>query len=495
MHIMKCLDKKQSPLILGVAMLLASSSSIFAADVTINYSEFSKSPSIGKGGGQTDPNLVSTYGAASFFVKYVAELTSDKKNNSEGKVTFMPGPEADAGLRAKNALRSGVQYSNGKTASNPTWNFIYNSVPFGMTFEQTKGFFYEKQGNADKTGLELAQDILDHRATPTTQIFFPIVGGNMQGSGYFTEPVGTPQCNKGDKDCKAYGTGVGLKGLCEHKWKLRYLPPSENILDKACTNLFPSTKNLTFYPSIQGQPVLLPMQLRTITGFEFTSPIDDLQAFFPAASLKPDNLNCGPVVTTPPNVGLSADAKSTCTQNIGQIGTRFAHYPAWHQPLLFSFMHIDKTLWNEKNDKTQAGEDKVPPDATHLGKQQRFLILKAARKALDDSFKASDSVECKNLKALLQFNKGQVQLDNFGNRLDKSADMTLVRWPDAALADLKTATEQFIASQAGISSPDKIEFTKIWNAYDSYRTAKGFKAFNPGTFPAAGCDIIPKNLQ
>lgn len=506
MDILKSTHKKQCQLMLGAALLLATASNVFADNVTINYSEFSNSPTIGNGGGNTDPTNPSTYGAGGFFVKYVQQLTSTKAN-SEGTVTFVPGSATNAALRAKNALRSGVQYSNGTAASNPTWNFVYNSVPFGMTYGQTVGFLYKPQPNANPnlnnlTGLQIAQYILDHRTTPTTQIFFPILAGTMQGSGYFTEPVGTPQCNTGDTDCTNFGAGVGLQGLCTDHWKLRYLPPSQNILDIVCSNVVGAAKNITFYPSVEGQPVLLPMQLRTITGFEFTTPLDDLLAFFPASSLHnnpqdpdPNDLNCGPTVSTAPNVGLPASQQSTCAQNIGQIGARFAHYPSWHQPVLFSFMHIDKTLWNELNDRTEAGIDKVPPDATHLGKRQRGLILTAARQALADSFNASDSVQCDNLQGLLDFNNSSVQLDNSGNSLSKSADMTLVRWPDAALADLKTATDQFIASQQGNANSNQIEFTTIWTAYDGYRTANGYQAFNPGTFPAAGCNIIPKKLQ
>jgi hypothetical protein len=46
--------------------------------------------------------------------------------------------------REVNALRAGVQFANKNaqprpTVSHPSWSFIYNSVPFGMNFEQTLG--------------------------------------------------------------------------------------------------------------------------------------------------------------------------------------------------------------------------------------------------------------------------------------------------------------------------------------------------------------------
>jgi hypothetical protein len=43
-----------------------------------------------------------------------------------------------------------------------------------------------------------------------------------------------------------------------------------------------------FYPAVGGQSVLLPMQTRTIQGFEFVTPVDDLIAFLPVTNTTPE---------------------------------------------------------------------------------------------------------------------------------------------------------------------------------------------------------------
>ena len=55
---------------------------------------------------------------------------------------------------------------------------------------------------------------------------------------------------------------------------------------------------------------------------------------------------------------------------IGQLGGRYAHHPAWHQPFLLSWMHIDKAVWNK------------------LSGAQQAAILRAAREAVEDSMTA-----------------------------------------------------------------------------------------------------------
>src|SRR5262249_33665442 len=135
-------------------------------------------------------------------------------------------------------------------------------------------------------------------------------------------------------------------------------------------------KALTFYPAVGGQSVLLPMQKGVIQGFEFITPVDDLVDFFPvrdpALSRQLGNpeagiLDGGPDAAVP----MTADPKSTSSQNIGQIGARYAHCPAWHQPFLVSWMHVDKTVWNG------------------LTVEQRAAILRAARESVTDSYQAT----------------------------------------------------------------------------------------------------------
>src|SRR5262245_32162576 len=133
------------------------------------------------------------------------------------------------------------------------------------------------------------------------------------------------------------------------------------------------------------------MQTRTIQGFEFITPADDLIDFFPVTNPTPDRplgnpdagrLDCGAAIPFP----IPAGTKSGCTQNIGQLGARYAHHPAWHQPFLLSWMHIDKTIWNELNDPQQAA------------------ILRAARESVIESHAATESIACRKLADLLDAN-------------------------------------------------------------------------------------------
>jgi hypothetical protein len=95
--------------------------------------------------------------------------------------------------REVNALRAGVQFANKSaqphpTVSDPSWGFIYNSVPFGMNFEQMLKFLYDaKLDEAGRNGIALAQAMLDSRGG--TQIVIPVLGSTMQGSGYFPRPT------------------------------------------------------------------------------------------------------------------------------------------------------------------------------------------------------------------------------------------------------------------------------------------------------------------
>jgi hypothetical protein len=124
------------------------------------------------------------------FIQKVLDYTDDKGPDAlptGQRVIFQRNQDTE---RAATALRAGVQFANSNatprpTASDPSWGFIYNSVPFGMNFEQMLGFVYDARlDGAGRNGLELAQAILDSRGG--TQIVFPVVGSTMQGSGYFS---------------------------------------------------------------------------------------------------------------------------------------------------------------------------------------------------------------------------------------------------------------------------------------------------------------------
>ena len=159
--------------------------------------------------------------------------------------------------REVSALRAGIQFANANAPkpffSEPSWGFAYNSVPFGMRFEQMTGFLYDARIEGfNGNGVALAQSILDSRGG--TQVVLPVVGSTMQGSGYFPKPIGRPDCMAGDAECLSRRNGIGLAGLCTSGWRIRYLAPPQDIVDRACDLLVKRgvipAKTLTFYPAV-----------------------------------------------------------------------------------------------------------------------------------------------------------------------------------------------------------------------------------------------------
>lgn len=459
------------------------------AEVTIPYNDYSESPTIGRGNGtSTDPTNPG-YGAVRIFIEKVMEYTDEHGPDAlpvGQKVVFQRDQSTG---RAVNALRAGVQFANAgaqpkPAVADPSWGFIFNSIPFGMNFRQTLGFLYEaKLEGFGGNGIELAQAILDSRGG--TQVVFPVVGSTMQGSGYFPQPIGKPDCHAGDTECQRQGTGIGLAGLCTSGWRIRYLAPPQDIVDRACDLLVKRgvipAKNLTFYPAVGGQSVLLPMQRHTIQGFEYVTPFDDLVDFFPVKDATPasprgnpdaGNLDCSPVLAFP----IPAGTKENCSQNIGQIGGRYAHHPSWHQPFLLSWMHVDKTVWSG------------------LNAAQKAAVLRAAKDAVIASYTATESVQCTKLKAVLDFNTGIHQRSPDGTlRMVAgqpiSAAITLARWPDEALKILREARDEYLASLEGPEDPAKKsdaqkDFSTILKAVKQYAASIGATTFDPGRFPA-----------
>lgn len=452
------------------------------ADVVIPYNEYSASPTIGRGSGtSTDPNQAG-YGAMRIFIQKVMDYTGALPGGQ--KVTFQPDRATG---RVTNALRAGVQFANQSAqpkpiVSEPSWGFAYNSVPFGMSFRQMLEFLYNaKVDDSGRNGIQLAQALLDGRGG--TQVVFPVVGSTIQGSGYFPRPIGKPICHAGDADCQRQGDGIGLAGLCTSGWRIRYLAPPEDVLSHACDMLVKQgtipAKTLAFYPAVGGQSVLLPMQKGTIQGFEFITPVDDLLDFFPVKDPTPSrplgnpdagSLDCGPAAAFP----MPADTKSSCSQNIGQIGTRYAHYPGWHQPFLVSWMHVDKTVWNG------------------LSAEQRTAILKAARESVAESYQATESIACRKLKDMLDVNDGinQRNPDGTVRMVDGkpvSARITMAPWPEESLKVLRVATTAYLASLVGpgdvsARTDSQRELATVLDAMT--RFAGGIGATKLASFPA-----------
>jgi hypothetical protein len=474
---------------LAVVICVALFGQSAVADVTIQYNDYSSSPTIGRGNGtSTDPNNPG-YGAMRIFIEKVIDYTDEHGPDAlpvGQKVIFQRNQST---MRTVNALRAGVQFANANAqpqsaVSDPSWGFIFNSVPFGINFRQTLGFLYDaKLAGFGGNGIELAQAILDSRGG--TQIVFPVVGSTMQGSGYFPQPIGKPDCNAGDTDCQNQGNGIGLAGLCTSGWRIRYLAPPQDIVDRACDllvkrGIIPS-KTLKFYPPVGGQSVLLPMQRATIQGFEYVTPFDDLVDFFPVKDETPanprgnpdtGNLNCGPVLAFP----IPSGTKENCSQNIGQTGARYAHHPSWHQPFLLSWMHVDKTAWNS------------------LNAAQRAAVLRAAKDSVIKSYNATESVQCAKLKTMLDFNKGINQRKSDGTlRLiankPVSAEITIAKWPEDTLKVLLEARDDYFASLEGPDNPNQKtdtqkDFSTILKAVKQYAASIGATNFDPGRFPA-----------
>jgi TRAP-type mannitol/chloroaromatic compound transport system substrate-binding protein len=249
-------------------------------------------------------------------------------------------------------------------------------------------------------------------------------------------------------------------------------------VDRACDILVKRgaipVKTLTFYPAVGGQSVLLPMQRRTIQGFEYVNPHDDLAEFFPVKPGGPDsgNLDCSPALPFP----IPPDTPVNCSQNIGQIGARYAHHPSWHQPFLLSWMHVDKTVWNGLNDA------------------QKAAVLRAARESVIASYGAAESVSCAKLKAMLEINNGVKQRNLDGSvRLvagrPASASITLARWPEEALKVLLEARDEHLASLGGPDNPGakteaQKDFSTVMKALTQYAQSAGATKFDPGKFPA-----------
>ena len=195
---------------------------------------------------------------------------------------------------------------------NPAWGFIYNSgVPFGPNFDEFMGFLYGKSIDGTETGLDLLQQILDKSGKNIVVV--PIVGSSQQCSGYFMLPVG----NVGST------VGIGLAGLCQQSWTFRYLPPAQFVLDRACDNLVARgvipKKNIKFITAIAGGGSLVKAVIDgQIQAYEFATPLDDFSQLF----------------------GLPEG-------NPGTVGTRYLHFPGWHQQFLVTYLIINKKVWNK----------------------------------------------------------------------------------------------------------------------------------------------------
>lgn len=292
---------------------------------------------------------------------------------------------------------------------NKTWGFLYNSgVPFGPTFDEFVGFLYGKSvDDGAQTGLELVQGILD--ANRAGIVAVPIVGSPEQLSGYFKEPIGDV----------AGRQGIGVAGLCERDWTLRYLPPAENILNVACDDLVAARKirkkNLKFIQAVPGGGSLIDAVLAgTINGFEFATPVDDLSQVFNTA------------------------------QNPGTTGLRYVHAPGWQQQFLLTWMLINKSVWDG------------------MSKPQQVLIQTVARDHVLSSYGENLRGQGAALQAILDANKSDS---------DRSNDMVLSSWGSKDQARLRDATIKFLNARVtdpALPAQDRADYQRVLEALRRY---------------------------
>jgi TRAP-type mannitol/chloroaromatic compound transport system substrate-binding protein len=291
---------------------------------------------------------------------------------------------------------------------NKAWGFLFNSaMPFGPTFDEYLGFLYGKSIVGQQSGLELMQGILDLHDRNVVAI--PIVGSSEQLSGYFPEPIG---------DVKGH-RGIGLEGLCQKGWTLRYLPPGENVLGMACDDLAARgvipAKRLAFIAAVAGTGSLVSaVKAGTIQGFEFSTPLDDVSQLFNTAD------------------------------NPGTVGVRYVHVPGWQQEFLITYMLINKQVWNG------------------LSPAQQALASSVARDNVLSSFAENMRQQGAALKVILEANR---------NDTDPNNDLVLVNWPRRDLERLSAATINFLnarVNDAALPAADRQDLATILEALRNY---------------------------
>ena len=252
--------------------------------------------------------------------------------------------------------------------------------------------------------MELAQELLDKRQKNIVAI--PVGGGSAQGSGYFPQPVSDTEQEP----------GIGLAGLCRQPWTFRYLPPAQNVLDRACDRLVGSDKKIDFVTAVPGGQILDEVIAERVQAFEFVTPKDDFATFF-ADSTKP---------------------------NLGNLGLKYLHYPSWHQPFLMTYLIINQQVWEMFSD------------------EQQELILTSAQANVTSSYAQNVSGQGEALQEMLDINLDDDNSDN---------DLTLVQWNQEDLATLKRASDEFLQSlirDRQFSAQDRRDYQQVLSAYQNY---------------------------
>jgi len=379
-----------------------------AAEVAITFRSFSGSAAIGP--------------PADAFAAKLAGLSATVLGKDGqirfAKVTPMPAIPKDLGsilaaVGAGGPLAGGTGFDAAYISGSdldPTWGFVFNSgIPFGPSFDEFLGFLYGRtvDGGA-ASGLDLLQQILDRNGRNVVAV--PIVGSSQQGSGYFSLPVADAGATR----------GIGLSGLCQQSWTFRYLPPAQYVLDRACDNLVAAgvipKKNIRFITALAGGGSLVKAVADgQLQAFEFASPLDDVSQLF----------------------GLPEG-------NPGTVGTRFVHFPGWHQQFLVTYMIINKKVWST------------------LSPAQQALVQTAAREHVLLSYAENLRQQGAKLREILTANDAAA---------DQTKRLVLVQWPESDLRLLKDATIQFLnarGSDAKLPEQDRKDFARVLEALRAY---------------------------
>ena len=397
--------------LLALCVALVAARAAAAGEVEISFRSFSGSAAIGPPADDFGARLLSIS---------TAVLGKDGKIRLSKLTPTPPVPKEFksvlAAVGAGGPLAGGTgldaAYISGSDLD-PAWGFIYNSgIPFGPTFDEFSGFLYGRSvdGGAE-SGLELLQQILDRNGRNAVAI--PIVGGTQQASGYFMLPVGSGGATP----------GIGLAGLCGQNWTFRYLPPAQYVLDRACDDLVAAgvvpKKNIRFVSAVAGGGSLVKAVADgQLQAFEFASPLDDVSQLF----------------------GLPEG-------NPGTVGTRFVHFPAWHQQFLVTYLIVNKKAWSA------------------LSPAQQTLFQVVARDHVLLSYAENLRQQGPKLKEILAANAGDP---------DEKKRLVLVTWPESDLRLLQAATIRFLnarTSDPAIGEQDRKDYARILDALRAYVSA------------------------
>ncbi|MHB8845765.1 MAG: type 2 periplasmic-binding domain-containing protein [Nitrospirota bacterium] len=392
-----------------IAIFLAAAQPVPAMDVS--FWSFSRSAAIGP--------PADSYGAR-------LSTLSETVLGKTGRVTFTrysPAPAIPGEFKGiVEAVGAGGPLAGGKgfdaayisgSDLNKGWGFLYNSgVPFGPEFDEFLGFLYGRSvDDGTRSGLDMLQELLDRNGSNVVAV--PIVGSSHQGSGYFLEPVG----DAGGKP------GIGLAGLCQKTWTFRYLPPAQYVLDRACDDLVAKgvipKKNITFVTAVAGGGSLVKgVADNKLQAYEFATPLDDHSQLF----------------------GLPEG-------NPGTVGTRFLHFPGWHQQFLITYMIINKKVWNMMTPAQQA------------------LVMSAGRESVVTSYAENLRQQGMKLREILTANDGDA---------DPANDMVLAAWPEKDLALLRNAAIAFLNSRTtdtALRDQDRKDYGRVLEALRTYVNA------------------------